>query len=82
MTSPFQALPSVERVLSDERVQQLIDAYSRQVVTTLVRSHLDSARKKIAGGGRPPEFDDLVEAVESQAVEQWTSWPSHVPTLE
>ncbi|MCH9009852.1 MAG: L-seryl-tRNA(Sec) selenium transferase [Chloroflexi bacterium] len=78
MTSPFQALPSVERILSDERVRQLIEAYSRQVVTTLVRSHLDSARKTIAGGGSPPEFDDLVEAVESQASEQWTSWPNHV----
>ena len=64
MTSPFQALPSVERILSDERVRQLIEAYSRPVVTTLVRSHLDSARKTIAGGGSPPEFDDLVDGVE------------------
>ena len=78
MTSPFQALPSVERVLSDERVQRLLDAYSRQVVTAIVRAHLDSARKTIANGGRPPEFDALVAAVESQAGGQWTSWPSHV----
>jgi L-seryl-tRNA(Ser) seleniumtransferase len=78
MTSPYQSLPSVERILSDQRVQHLVESYSRQVVVELVRGSLDSARKSITDGGGPPGFDELVKSIEAQAAGRWRPWPTHV----
>ena len=78
MTKTFRDLPSVDRVLSDRRVQTLVDDYSHEAVLALVRSQLDEARAAIREGKRTPGLDDVADAVEQQATSQWRPWPSPV----
>ena len=78
MTTQFKDLPSVETVLSDSRVQHLVDMYSRDAVLTLVREQIDGARNGLKAGGVAPQLDDLIGAVEARAAESWRSWPRPV----
>ncbi|MCI0822467.1 MAG: L-seryl-tRNA(Sec) selenium transferase [Chloroflexi bacterium] len=78
MKSPFKSLPSVEKVLSDNRVETLVQRYSRQVVVDLVRSEIDTARQTILDGYAAPDFDRLVQAIEESAETNWREWPVHV----
>ena len=45
MAAEFRKLPSVDSILSDERIKDLSDKYSRLVVVSVVRTQLDYARK-------------------------------------
>ena len=65
MTIPFRDLPSVDRVLSDERMKPLREAYPN-LVTGLVRSELEGARSAIAQGQPAPSFDAIVAAVQAR----------------
>lgn len=78
MTAPFRSLPSVDRFLSDQRVQKLIESYSRQAVLELVRVRLDEMRQAISNGAPAPAFEELVDAIEAQAESQWRLWPRPV----
>ena len=78
MTTPFRKLPSVERLLSDERVQALMDSFSRTAIVELVRSELDGTRRAITNGANAPEFDDLLSAIEGRAWSWWRPWPRRV----
>ena len=77
-TREFRGLPSVDRVLSDHRVQRLVDQYSHQAVLDLVRAELDDARGAIGNGRRAPGVDEVVTAIERQAASRWSRWPSPV----
>ena len=74
----FRSIPSVDRVLSDGRVQRLMDRYSRQAVLGLVRSQLDAARDAVRDGSRVAAFDELVETIEEQATSWWRARPGPV----
>ena len=78
MTSKFQSLPSVEKVISDGRVEMLIRKYSRQVVVDLVRSEIETARQTILEGYAAPDFERLVQAIEESAETNWREWPTRV----
>ena len=78
MTTPFSSLPSVDRVISDERVQRLMESFSREAVADLVRAELDQARRAIADGGGTTSFDELVHTVEESASARWRPWPGPV----
>ncbi len=67
MTSPYRSLPSVDRVLSDERVRAVAAGFSIDAVTDLAREQLDEVRRAIAAGGACPPFDEIVAAVVSRA---------------
>jgi len=60
--NPFRALPSVDRLLADERLRPLGEG-ERPVVTQLVRQALETARAAVAQGGPAPTEDQLVESV-------------------
>src|SRR3989304_765550 len=60
--NPFRALPSVDRLLADERLRPL-GGGERPVVTEIVRQALEKARPAVAGGRPPPTDDQLVESV-------------------
>src|SRR3989304_3463001 len=51
--NPFRALPSVDRLLADERLRPL-GTGDRPVVTEIVRQALETARAAAAGGRPPP----------------------------
>ena len=76
MTSPHRALPSVDRLAGDPRVQALIDSYSREPVLALVRETLAESREAIGEGSSAPGYDDLAAAIEQRAEALWRPWPS------
>ncbi|MDD5190756.1 MAG: L-seryl-tRNA(Sec) selenium transferase [Dehalococcoidales bacterium] len=64
MNIEFRKLPSVEEILSDERIERLIVVgYPRPMVANLVRKELESIRRQITNGEKCPELPDIVTAV-------------------
>ena len=53
MSEKFRSLPSVDQVLSDSRVQNLVSIYSRKSVLDLIRNQLMKEREFISNGGMP-----------------------------
>ncbi len=78
MTSAYRALPSVERLLSDDRVIALIETHSRQVVLEFVRSSLSDARRAIAAGRDAPDAQAIIAAVAAQAEASRRPWPKRI----
>ena len=64
----FRNLPSVDSVLSGRRVRTLLDEYTRDWVTNLVRAEIEEARDSIRDGQRAPTADEIAGLV-AQRVE-------------
>ncbi len=75
MSTGFRALPSVERLLSQSPIAELVRIYSHDAVVALLRRELDLLRRAIAEGAAPPPLDDLVAQVQRQAARAWHSFP-------
>jgi len=71
----YRKLPSVDRLLSDERLSDVVASYSWDTVADVVREQVEAARKRIADGGDAPGIDELVAEVAS------TSRARYEPTL-
>ena len=78
MTSAYRQLPSVERIISDERLAPLVEVHSRQAIVNMARLELAQARAAIAKGESPPALDELVSSIETQAEALDLGWPRHV----
>ncbi len=63
MDSSFRHLPSVDRLISDQRMQRLEEEYSHHFVLQIVRQHLEEVRLHIAQGEPAPSFDQMVESI-------------------
>jgi L-seryl-tRNA(Ser) seleniumtransferase len=63
MDKSFRHLPSVDRLISDQRMQRLEEDYSHPFVLQVVRQHLEEVRLHIAQGEPAPSFDRLVESI-------------------
>ena len=63
MSSPYRQLPSVDRLLSDERVRRVAETYAPQIVVEVARDILEEARAAIAAGRPAPDFDGTVAAL-------------------
>jgi len=66
MDSEFRHLPSVDRVLSDERLKQLEETYPHILLVNLVRQRLEHNRLSIATGNPCPSIDEIVESVSAE----------------
>ncbi len=63
MISEFRSLPSVDKLLSEERIRHLQEAYSRELIVDLIRRHLQQERLSIAAGKPCPSTQELVESI-------------------
>ena len=63
MKSEFRSLPSVDRVLADERLKQLGETYPHSLLLKLVREQLESERLSIADGNPTSSIDEIVESI-------------------
>jgi L-seryl-tRNA(Ser) seleniumtransferase len=61
MTDAYRALPSVDRLLHHERLQELAD--DSGTLTELVRQAIETARTAIARGSEAPSEEQLAETV-------------------
>jgi L-seryl-tRNA(Ser) seleniumtransferase len=66
MEMEYRHLPSVDKVLSDERIGQVTGDYPHDLLVNLVRQHLDRERLSIAKGEACASLDDIVASVYSQ----------------
>ena len=63
MSTGYRRIPSVDRLLSDERLRALAVEVSHDTVAGLARERLEAARQEVADGVEPPSLDALVEDV-------------------
>ncbi|MBE9482960.1 MAG: L-seryl-tRNA(Sec) selenium transferase, partial [Chloroflexi bacterium] len=66
MESEFRRLPSVDRLISEERIRQLHEIYPYTLIVELIRQSLEQARLSIAAGNPSPLIDGIVESVCAQ----------------
>jgi len=66
MDSRFRHLPSVDKVLSNERIKQFDETYPHALVVHLVRQQLERERLSIAAGNPCPAIDEIAESVFTQ----------------
>ena len=79
LSEALRSLPSVDRLMSDERVQRLVESGSREAVVDLVRAEVAQSREAAKGGESPPGLDELVAAIVDRAASEWRSRP--VPVI-
>jgi L-seryl-tRNA(Ser) seleniumtransferase len=72
MDSELRRLPSVDKVISDERIKRLRELYPHDLIVNLVRQRLEADRLAITSGSACPSLDEIVDSVSSQvqALEQ------------
>lgn len=77
MVAELRRLPSVDKVISDERIKQLRVNYPHDLVVDLVRRCLEEARLSIVRGSPSPSLDKIVDSIRSelQALEQLSLRP-------
>ena len=63
MQTDFRSLPSVDKLISDPRLQPLEAEYSRSLVVEVIRQVLEERRQSIALGQPAPSFDSVVTGV-------------------
>ena len=66
MGSELRRLPSVDKVISDERIKRLRDIYPHDLIVNLVRQHLEQDRLAVTQGSTCPSLDEIVDSVCSQ----------------
>jgi L-seryl-tRNA(Ser) seleniumtransferase len=79
MKSEFRSLPSVDKLISDERIKHLGASYSRPFVVEVVRQVLEESRLSISRGEPAPSSDSLVKSVSDRV--QTLAEPSLRPVI-
>lgn len=79
MEKEFRSLPSVDKLISEERIKHLRDVYPHDLVVDLVRQQLERYRLSIALGKPCPSTEEIVDAVCARA--QALVSPSLLPVI-
>jgi L-seryl-tRNA(Ser) seleniumtransferase len=66
METDFRHLPSVDKVLSDERLRRLGKSYPHDLLVSVIRKRLEIERFSIAAGKPCISLDDIVAAISTQ----------------
>jgi len=66
MDSEFRRLPSVDRIISEERIKGLQEIYPHALLVNSIRKQLENARSSIVAGNPCPSIDELVESISAQ----------------
>ena len=67
MENKFRSLPSVDKLLSDDRIKQLGGIYPHDLLVDLIRQRLEQARDSISRGNPCPPVDEIVESISARA---------------
>ena len=63
MQGELRRLPSVDRVISDERIKRLRNKYPHELIVDMARLRLEEARIVVTGGSPAASMDTLVDSV-------------------
>src|SRR3990172_1911090 len=66
MSSEFRRLPSVDRLLTEERIQELAKDYPHDLMVGVIRRCLGKERLAIAAGKPSASLDEIVEAIQAE----------------
>jgi L-seryl-tRNA(Ser) seleniumtransferase len=66
MSTEFRRLPSVDKVISDERIRAFESTYPHDLLVSLVRRQLERERQAILAGNPCASLDEIVEAIHTQ----------------
>jgi L-seryl-tRNA(Ser) seleniumtransferase len=66
MENELRRLPSVDKVISDERISQLSVNYPHELVVNVVRRHLEGVRLSVKRGRPAPYTGKIVNAIVSE----------------
>jgi len=66
MKNDYRQLPSVDKVLADERISRLADSYPHTLLVELIRQRLERERLSIAAGNKCASIDEIAMSIESQ----------------
>jgi len=66
MSSEFRRLPSVDKVISDERIKAFESTYSHELLVNVVRQQLERERLAIIAGNPCASLDDIVASIRTQ----------------
>jgi L-seryl-tRNA(Ser) seleniumtransferase len=66
MSSQFRNLPSVDKLVSDDRIRQAAEKFPHDLIVSLVRQQLDSERAAIGEGKSASSTDAMVEAIKER----------------
>ncbi|MFC1932625.1 L-seryl-tRNA(Sec) selenium transferase [Chloroflexota bacterium] len=66
MDSELHRLPSVDKVLSDKRIEQIKETYPHELLVNLVRQQLEIERLSIVAGNPCTSIEGIVESVSAQ----------------
>jgi L-seryl-tRNA(Ser) seleniumtransferase len=78
MSNRYRGLPSVDLVLAQEPIRELVQEYSHDAVVRLIRQQIAERRATLSGDGGAPTMDAVVEAVTHMAQMSWHAWPRPV----
>ncbi len=78
MESKFRSLPSVDKLLSDDRIKQIRDKYPHELIVDLIRQRLDQERVSIAQGKDSATLDEILESILARAQTLASIGPSPV----
>jgi len=67
MKNEFRHLPSVDRILAEERIKQLARTYPHGLLVNLIRRQLEHERLAIAAGKPVSSLDEIVDSVNARA---------------
>jgi len=65
----FRQLPGVDELLGDERISSLQGRLAREFIIALIRNRLADIRKMVGTGGTVPSFEEIVDAVVTEALD-------------
>jgi L-seryl-tRNA(Ser) seleniumtransferase len=66
MENKLRALPSVDRLLGEDRIKDLAKLFPRELVVDLARETLENARTGLAAGRPAPTIDDIIRDICAQ----------------
>ncbi len=75
---PYRSIPSVDRVLADSALVEVLAESRRDIVVEAVRERLALARLAIGRGEPAPSASEVAEAAAGRLRAAWASWPSPV----
>jgi len=63
MENEFRKLPSIEKVLSDNRFKSYRESYPHDLLVDITRRRIEKAKRVIQTGGRAPSFDEIIQLI-------------------
>jgi L-seryl-tRNA(Ser) seleniumtransferase len=79
MESELRRLPSVDKLISEERIRQLREIYAHDLIMDVVRQQLEESRLAIMRGISCPSSDEIVDSICSRL--QALAQPSMRPVI-